>query len=434
MAGAFPNRSAIASAQLAQLRALLSALLPANSFYAQKLSAAGISADLASLEEFSRRVPFTAKPELADDQRAHPPHGTNLTFPLARYTRCHQTSGTSGAPLRWLDTPESWAWMLDNWAEVFRAAGVTRADRIFFAFSFGPFLGFWTAFESALRLGCLCLPGGGMNSIARLRTILDHEATVLCCTPTYAIHLAEVAAQEKISLATSKIKTIIVAGEPGGSIPATRQRLEQLWPGAHVCDHHGMTEIGPVTFECPARPGVLHVIESAYFAEIINPQTGQAVASGEIGELVLTNLGRTGSPLLRYRTGDLVQPATLNSKLEVPPCSCGRFDLALEGGIRGRTDDMVVVRGVNVFPGAVEEIIHACGGVSEFRVRIVQVRALAELSVEIEPLADCADPRALARQLEGAFDNAFALRVPVTTVASGTLPRFEMKARRWVKD
>ena len=434
MAGAFPNRSAIASAQLAQLRALLSALFPANSFYAQKFSAAGLTADLASLEDFSRRVPFTTKAELVADQRAHPPYGTNLTFPLAHYTRCHQTSGTSGVPLRWLDTPESWAWMLDNWAEVFRAANVTRADRIFFAFSFGPFLGFWTAFESALRLGCRCLPGGGMNSIARLRAILDHEITVLCCTPTYAIHLAEVAAQEKISLATAKVKTIIVAGEPGGSIPATRQRLEQLWPGARVCDHHGMTETGPVTFECPARPGVLHVIESSYFAEIINPQTGQPAAPGETGELVLTNLGRTGSPLLRYRTGDLVQPDATNSQLETTPCACGRFDLTLEGGIRGRTDDMVVVRGVNVFPGAVEEIIRAAGGVAEFRVRVAQVRALAELSVEIEPEPDCADPCALARQLEGAFDNAFALRVPVTTVATGTLPRFEMKARRWVKD
>ena len=434
MAGAFPNRSAIASTQLAQLRALLSALLPANPFYAQKLSAAGVAADLPSLAEFSRRVPFTTKSELVEDQRMHPPYGTNLTFPLAHYTRCHQTSGTSGAPLRWLDTPESWARMLDNWAEVFRAANVTRADRMFFAFSFGPFLGFWTAFESALRIGCRCLPGGGMNSIARLRTILDNEATVLCCTPTYAIHLAEVAAQEKISLATAKVKTLIVAGEPGGSVPATRQRLEQLWPGARVCDHHGMTEIGPVTFECPARPGVLHVIESSYFPEIINPQTGLVAAPGETGELVLTNLGRTGSPLLRYRTGDLVQPEIPNSEPETHPCSCGRFDLALEGGIRGRTDDMVVVRGVNVFPGAVEEIIRASGGVAEFRVRVVQVRALAELSVEIEPVADCADPRALARQLEGAFDNAFALRVPVTTVAPGTLPRFEMKARRWVKD
>ena len=434
MAGAFPNRSAIASAQWTQLRALLSALLPANPFYARKCSAAGITSDLASLEEFSRRVPFTTKLELVEDQRVHPPYGTDLTFPLARYTRCHQTSGTSGTPLRWLDTPESWDWMLDNWAEVFCAAGINRADRMFFAFSFGPFLGFWTAFESALRIGCRCLPGGGMNSIARLRAILDQEITVLCCTPTYAIHLAEVAAQEKIILAAAKLKTIIVAGEPGGSVPATRQRLEQLWPGTRVCDHHGMTETGPVTFECPARPGVLHVIESSYFAEVINPQTGQPAAPGEIGELVLTNLGRTGSPLLRYRTGDLVQPVTPNTKLEGPPCACGRFDLALEGGIRGRTDDMVVVRGVNVFPGAVEEIIRAAGGVAEFRVHVTQVRALAELSVEIEPGPDCADPRALARQMEGAFDNAFALRVPVTTVAPGVLPRFEMKARRWVKD
>ncbi len=434
MAGAFPNRSAIASHQWGQLRTLLAALLPANPFYTRKLSAAGVTADLASLDEFARRVPFTTKGELVEDQRVHPPYGTNLTFPLAHYTRCHQTSGTSGAPLRWLDTPQSWSWMLDNWAEVFHAAGVTRTDRLFFAFSFGPFLGFWTAFESALRLGCCCLPGGGMNSVTRLRVMLDNEITVLCCTPTYALHLAEVAAQEKISLAQSKLKTIIVAGEPGGSIPATRQRLELLWPGARVCDHHGLTEIGPVTFECPARPGVLHVIEASFFPEIINPQSSQPAAPGEIGELVLTNLGRTGSPLLRYRTGDLVQPEHPHAQTATLACACGRHDLALLGGIRGRTDEMVVVRGVNVFPGAVEEIIRATGGVVEFRVHVTQLRALAELSVEIEPHSVVTDPPALARKLECAFDNAFALRVPVTPVAPGTLPRFEMKARRWVKD
>ena len=281
-----PNRAAIESLQLEQLRSLVAELIPANKFYTQKLQAAGVGFDIGSLVDFSARFPFTTKAELAADQLANPPHGTNLTYPLNCYTRFHQTSGTSGAPLRWLDTQESWDAMIESWSEIFRAANVGTGDRVMFAFSFGPFLGFWLAFESAERLGCLCLPGGGLSSAARLRMMRDNKANVLCCTPTYALRLAEVAAEEKIETRSLGIKTIIVAGEPGGSIPATRAKLDSLWPGARIFDHHGMTEVGPVTYECPQRPGVLHVIESAYFAEVIDPATSKPAESGE---LVLTH-------------------------------------------------------------------------------------------------------------------------------------------------
>lgn len=420
----------LVSDQLTQLRALLAAL-PANPFYARKLAGTGLLDGVASLADFSARCPFTTKAELVADQLAHPPYGTNLTFPLERYTRCHQTSGSTGSPLRWLDTPESWTWMLDNWETVHRQAGTTAADRIFFAFSFGPFLGFWTAFESAQRLGCLVFAGGGMTSVARLRAILDLRATILCCTPTYAIHLAEVAVKEDLDLRQSQVKTLSVAGEPGGSIPAVRARLQELWPGARVYDHHGMTEVGPVSYECSARPGVLHVIERAFIAEIVDPATGQPVGVGERGELILTNLGRIGSPLLRYRTGDLVQHSTLNSQLST--CRCGSPDLALAGGILGRVDDMVVVRGVNVYPSAVEEIVRHVGGVAEYQVRVSRRQALTELTVTVEPLPG---PLAggLAERLARAFETSLALRVPVVLAAPGTLPRFESKARRWTRE
>src|SRR5438874_407613 len=272
-----PGREAIEANQLEQLRSLLAELFPANQFYSRKLNSAGITFDVASLQDFSSRFPFTTKTELAADQSAHPPFGTNLTYSLERYNHYHQTSGTTAAPLRWLDTPESWDWMVESWTEVFQAAGVGSAERVYFAFSFGPFIGFWLAFEAAARLGCLCLPGGGLSSVARLRLILDQGATVLCCTPTYAMRLREVATQENLDLSNSQVKLIIVAGEPGGSIPATRACLEGLWPGARVFDHHGMTEVGPVSFECPAQPGVLHVMECAYLAEVIGAVTGMGL-------------------------------------------------------------------------------------------------------------------------------------------------------------
>jgi phenylacetate-CoA ligase len=425
-AAGFPDRSSIEAHHIAKLQALLTALVPANAFYSAKLHAAGIGSRVASLEEFRERGPFTRKQELIEDQRAHPPYGSNLTFPLDRYTRFCQTSATTGKPLRWLDTPESWDWMLGNWKQVFRAAGVTSQDSIFFAFSFGPFLGFWLAFEAATRMGCLAIPGGSMRSSARLRTIIDTGATVLCCTPTYAIRLGEVAAEENIDLAAAKVKTILVAGEPGGSIAGTRAHIEKLWHGARVVDHHGMTEVGPVSYGCPARPGVLHVLEAGYIAEVIDPESGRAVGAGSTGELVLTNLGRVGSPLLRFRTGDLVEPAAGSV------CACGSYELALEGGILGRTDDMVVVRGVNVFPSAVEDILRACG-VAEYRVEVRAHRTLPELNILVELPTPSEDGTGLAHRLEAALSSALALRIPVACVPGGTLPRFEMKAQRWVR-
>lgn len=423
------TRAELESRQWIQLRELLRGLVPANRFYTVKLAGGEDLSFIAGHADYARRVPFTVKQELADDQQTHPPFGTNLTFALERYTRFHQTSGTTGRPLRWLDTPESWEAMLEGWIEVFQAAGVGPGDRILFAFTFGPFIGFWMAFEAATRVGCLCLPAGGLTSAARLRMIIDNGVSVVCCTPTYAARLAEVAVEEGISLADARVRLLVVAGEPGGSIPGVRARLEGLWVGARVFDHHGMTEVGPVTYECPARPQRLHVIESGYLAEVIDPITGDLVGEGTRGELVLTTLRRTGSPLLRYRTGDLVCARPFAEGA----CACGRVELALEGGILGRVDDMLIVRGVNVFPGAVDEIIRGFPAIVEYQVRIETVHHLDELKILIEPAPDCADMPGLVKQLGKALQDSFALRVPVQAVAPGSLPRFEMKARRWVR-
>lgn len=422
----FPAREVIEQTQLRKLSALLNTILPANAFYARKLGSGLRGWSPGSLAEFSQTVPFTTKHELVRDRLEYPPYGTGLTYPLETYVRCHQTSGTTTVPMRWLDTRESWTHIVENWGEILGAAGVTRQDRFFFAFSFGPFIGFWSALEAVNKLGCFCLPGGAMSSPARLQAILDNRITAVCCTPTYAQHLGEVARERKIDLSLGHVRLLIVAGEAGGSIPATRARIERLWPGARVFDHHGMTEVGPVTYQCPAQPGVLHVLEAAYLAEVISPETGLAVSPGETGELVLTTLDRIGSPLLRYRTGDLV-------KARKPgPCVCGRHELALEGGIIGRSDDMVVVRGVNVYPSLIEEIVRTTD-VAEYRVRVDGNTAMRELVVEVEPASGCAEPEALQQRLEVSFQSALNLRVPVFLLPTGTLPRFEMKAQRWIK-
>jgi phenylacetate-CoA ligase len=402
------------------LRSLLVEILPRNPFYTHKFAAAGVQpADIreANLD----RIPFTTKAELLADQDAHPPYGDILTYPLNRYSRLHQTSGTSGRPLRWLDTPESWQRLLDCWGQIFEFVGLVPGERLFFPFSFGPFLGFWTAFEAAAQRGYLCLPAGGMSSGARLRFLRDNAVTVVFCTPTYALHLAEKARTEGIDLPASPVRALIVAGEPGGSIAATRARIEAGW-GARVFDHSGMTEIGPATTECRENPAGLHVLESEYIAEVVEPTTGEAIPAGQVGELVLTNLHREGSPLLRYRTGDLV-------RVDPRPCPCGRAEMRLDGGILGRVDDMMHFRGNNLHPSALEDLLRRFAEVTEYRIEVDHSATLPVLRIEIEPAERAS--AGLAERVERAFRDEFLFRAEVRTVAPGSLPRFEMKARRF---
>jgi phenylacetate-CoA ligase len=320
--------------------------------------------------------------------------------------------------MAWLDTAQSWSSLLDSWETVFWKSDVRAGqDAVYFAFSFGPFLGFWTAFEAAARAGLLCIPGGGLSSRARVAAIESTAATVLCCTPTYAMRLGEVAAEIGVELRS--VQKIIVAGEPGGSIRATRNRISQLWHGAQVIDHHGMTEVGPVSYEHPQQPGNLCVIGAAYLAEVIDPETGEDVADGETGELVLTTLKRIACPLLRYRTGDLVKKRESEG------------DLILEGGILGRIDDMVVVRGVNLYPAAIEQVVRRFDEVVEYEVRQRTEKSMVEVSVAIEA-SDDADGEILCGSVEAALGDALSLRIPV--VLEEELPRYEFKAKRWVTD
>lgn len=351
-------------------------------------------------------MPLTTKSDLIADQDAYPPFGTNLTFPIERYVRLHQTSGSSGdQPLRWLDTAESWEWWTRIWAEhVYGAAGVTAHDRVFFAFSFGPFIGFWSAFGGAERLGALCISGGAMTSEQRVRSLLELGATVLLSTPTYALRLADVAREMGLDLAGSAIRVTIHAGEPGASIPATREAIEAKY-GATCFDHTGMTELGPTGFSCSARDGV-HLVESEFIFEVID------------GELIATNLGRWGMPLIRYRTGDRV----VVSREE---CTCGSPCLKLVGGIQGRVDDMFTVRGVNIFPSQVEDIVRRYPEVLEFMIERRMERQMDEVALLVEATDGFSTHR-----LEADLRQALGVRLECQVVERGSLPRSELKAKR----
>ena len=428
------DRETLSALQGRRLGQLLTDIYGRSAFYTRKLEEAGIRlggsgkpigalrvpADLATL-------PLTTRGELIADQEAHPPWGTILTEPIDHYTRYNQTSSTTGRPLRWLDTNESWQWMLECWKAVYRGARVGPLDRIVFAFSFGPFLGFWTAFDAACQLGAHSVPTGGMSSQHRLAMIDAVGATVVCCTPTYALRLAEVAGQERKGgrpLSASSVRVLIVAGEPGGSIPATRERIEEAW-GARVIDHHGLTEVGPISFECWEAPGFLHLNEGEYICEVVDPATLEAVPDGQSGELVVTNLGRRASPVIRYRTGDVVVRRS-------QPCRCGRTLARIQGGILARTDDMVNIRGVNVYPAAIESLVRRFREVVEFRSTVSHTGAMRSLSLDIELAPTTEDRPAIVTKLSQQLREALGLTVGVHIVEPGALPRFEMKARRFV--
>jgi len=389
--------------QLKKLRAGLTAVLTGNQFWRDRLH--GVD----GWDDF-KRLPLTSKSELLADQASHPPFGTNLTYSVDRYVRLHQTSGSSGElPLRWLDTAESWEWWLRIWAEhVYRAASVTPADRMFLAFSFGPFIGFWSAFGGAERLGALCISGGAMTSEQRVRSILDLGATVLLSTPTYALRLADVARGMGVDLAESSVRVTIHAGEAGASIPATRDAIEAAW-SASSFDHTGMTELGPTGFSCSARDGV-HLIESEFIFEVTDD-----------GELVATNLGRWGMPLIRYRTGDRVIVSR-------EPCPCGSPFMKIVGGIQGRVDDMFTVRGVNLYPSQVEDIVRRHPGVAEFVIEHRRERRMDEVALLVETSAASFS----AERLEADLRQALGVRLDCRVVPAGTLPRSELKSRRIV--
>ncbi|MEX0938576.1 MAG: AMP-binding protein [Pirellulales bacterium] len=407
------DRPALARYQLQRLNELLETILPHNGFYQHKL---GRRRRLESLRDLAD-LPLTTKDELAEVNSATG-LPANLTFPPERYVRFHQTSGTRGRPMAVLDTADDWQWWIDTWQYVLDAAGVAASDRVMMAFSFGPFIGFWSAYDAVAARGGLVIPGGGMSTLARLELMRTCHATAVFCTPTYALRMAEVAAEHGINLASSKVRVLVVAGEPGGSAPAIRQRIEAAW-GARLIDHSGATEVGPWGFADTTGQG-LHIIESEFLAEFISVESGRLAIDGELSHLILTTLGRAGCPVIRYRTGDLVRPRWAREG------DC-RF-VYLEGGVLGRADDMLVVRGVNIFPSSIDQILHSFPEVVEYRMTARKRGAMDELVVEVE------DRLGQPQRIVEALELRLGLRVEVSVVPPGSLPRYEGKSKRFVDE
>jgi phenylacetate-CoA ligase len=414
--------------QAHRLRLLVERAWEKSPFYRLKFEAAGVRPeDVRGFDDLAR-LPFTTRDEWMQAQEAHPPFGDLLAIDPAEAIRYHTTSGTSGrTPLRVLDTRVDWKWISECWCYGFWGFGVRPGDRVFFAFSYGTFIGFWGAHYACEKIGCLVLPSGNMTTPARVSLIDEMRATVVCATPTYALRLAQEAEALGIDLSGGPVKRLILSGEPAGSIPATKAMIEQQW-GARAADTAGMTELGTIMmFECEKQPGGAHVIEAHFIEEVVDPASGEAVPYGEQGERVVTSFGRSAIPLLRYRTRDLVV------KVPHERCSCGRTWDVYDGGIRGRVDDMLLVRGTNVYPRAVEAIVREYPAVDEFQIYLWTADGIRdEIAVrcEVRPGYD-AQWGAVARKLQADLSsNTEGLGFKVERVGAGTLPRFELKAKR----
>jgi phenylacetate-CoA ligase len=421
-------REQLKALQLLKLRRMCEWAGAESDFHRRKFEKAKFeAAQLRSLDDL-RRIPVMTRAEWMDCQAEKPLFGDLVTAPREHAIRYHLTSGTSGRqPLRVLDSMKDWEWIAEMWCYGFWGFGVRPDDTVFFAFSYGSFIGFWGAHYCCEKLGALVLPSGNMTTENRVKQIVEMGATTVCATPTYALRMAQSAREQGIDLPSSRVSKLIVSGEPAGSIPAVKRMLEQQW-GAKCGDTAGMTEIGTIMiFECSHQPGGTHIIEDNFIEEVVDPKTLEALGYGEEGERIVTSFGRGFIPLLRYRTGDLVMRMPWNK------CTCGRTFDWYEGGIRGRTDDMKLIRGTNVYPRAVESIVRERDEIDEFQIvlwRKDNVQDEITVKIEVKPGLEARTGELLPRLGKDLAAAHEGLRFNVECVAHGTLPRYELKAKR----
>ncbi len=424
-------REQIQQLQLVKLRRLCDWAYSNTPFHKRQFDAAGFRPEQLSTLDDLRRIPFMTREEWMQSLQEKPLFGDLLATRPEHAIRYHLTSGTTGrTPIRVLDSTKDWDWINEMWCYGLWGFGIRPEDTVYFAFGYGSFIGFWGAHYACEKMGALVIPGGAQTTEARITQICEMDVTTVASTPTYALSLWNKAREMGIDLAKdSKVDKLIVSGEPAGSIPAVKRQLEEAW-GAKAGDTAGMTEIGTIMiFECSHQPGGTHIIEDHYIEEVINPDTGEPVGYGELGERVVTSFGRGFIPVIRYRTKDMVMKVPANT------CDCGRTWDIYDGGIRGRWDDMKLIRGTNVYPRAVESIIREYPSIDEFQIYIWRKDDMQdEISIKLEVKPDYEDDwldlqYKLAKDLSHAHEG---LRFNIERQDYGTLPRFELKAKRLV--
>lgn len=424
------SREEFEKRQLKLFRKRMKYVIEKSPFYKRKYAEAGVTpGDIKTMDDV-RKVPFTTKMELLKSQEEHPIFGDFPCLPPEAACRVFQTSGTTGTPLKVPFSKKDW---FKNCFEQFSyfvyGYGMESKDVAFFPFMYGLFIAWWGLQATMEQHGITIVPGGGQTSETRLKSLIDWGATIVCGTPTYIIYLGELAQKMGIDLPNSKVRIVVTAGEPGAQVPATKSLVERLW-GAKNYDDIGSTEITNFGFECVVQNGT-HLNEAMFLPESLDKETGEPVGPGEVGELVLSNLCCETAPLLRYKTGDLV-------RFNYDRCECGRTFLRMIGGVIGRADDMFHFGGVNIFPSAIENFIRQVPEFSiEYQLVVPRQGSGKRLKIRVEP-ASADIPQDSLRAAVKAIIDDITYNVKITpdveVAAVGSLPRFEGKARRIIKE
>ncbi|MCZ6624656.1 MAG: AMP-binding protein [Deltaproteobacteria bacterium] len=414
--------------QLEKIKAVVAFAWERSPFYKTLWQAYGVSPESLKFLEDIQRLPVVRKEDFEASQVKSPLFGDLATFPVdsGQYMKFWSTSGTTGRPRLWLVTREDHENDLYVAIRSLYAYGIRPGWRGYFGFAYPPFEGLWKIHYAAEAMGCHIIPKGPFPTAAMLRNLLTWKADFMVCTPTFAIRQGEVAEQEGIDLRQIGINVIVLAGEPGACLPETKGLIEEMW-GAVVHEAMGMTEVGgPILYTCEAQAAKpypsTHMTLDYCFFEVLDPEGMTPVGPGEEGVMVLTSLFRLGMPVVRMITNDIVQTSE-------EACTCGRSFPLVKGGVRGRTDDVIFIKGVKFYPAVAEAAVRSVKGLGhEFYIEYEHgnLSLVAEAAKEV----DERQYPDLALALQKECQRLTTLTLPVRMVPAGSLPRAEMKSRR----
>ena len=399
-----------------------------SKFHRKLYSEAGIHPeDIKSIEDI-QYVPKVEKSMMRDIQKKDPfPYGDALCVPIREVTEFRQTSGTTGQPIYQPDTWQDWEWWSECWAYILWAQGYRPNDRVFIPFGYNVFVAFWAGHYAAEKIGCEVIPGGVLDTQARILKIQELRASALMGTPTYILSMAETASTKMgIDPTSLGIMKITCAGEPGACIPSTKRRMEKAWD-AKVYDHAGATEIGAWSYECEVQPSAIHVNEAMFLVEVEDLNTGQMITEpGKSGKMIITALDRMAQPCIRFDSKDIIEWAS-------DPCPCGRTFRLISGGVQGRADDITKVKGVLLSPLAIEEVVRDVDGLeNEYEVIVDKLgdKDRIKLKVEIKPGYED-QVKSIEQILKDQLRLKTNLGYRIEFYGFGRLPRYEVKARRF---